>query len=326
MSSIGLVLGGGGVTGSAFEMATLMAIELATGWSPNRAATVIGTSAGAYVAALVRNEALRVDHLVQSEEDHADVAQRISGYLYENRRPGMSVRSWIRNGLVPGLRRPGLRLLLGSPAPWTASGLATMVRDHVGAAADSWPARPTVVVAYDITARRRVAFGTVDAPDVGLADAVAASSAIPVLFRPYRIGDHDYVDGGVVSGTHADLVLGSEVPLDLVLVLAPMAAGESREGAWLHERVLDRVGASALTGEIARIRAEWPACEVVVLRPGGQVLEVMRPNPMDPDGAVPTFIRTLAQMKAHLAEPELWSILDRHLVDSRVGWGTRTQG
>jgi predicted acylesterase/phospholipase RssA len=31
VSRVGLVLGGGGITGAAFEMATLMAIELATG-------------------------------------------------------------------------------------------------------------------------------------------------------------------------------------------------------------------------------------------------------------------------------------------------------
>ena len=31
------MLGGGGITGASFEMATLMALELATGWSPDDA-------------------------------------------------------------------------------------------------------------------------------------------------------------------------------------------------------------------------------------------------------------------------------------------------
>jgi hypothetical protein len=43
------------------------------------------------------------------------------------------------------------------------------------------------------------------------------------------------------------------------------------------------------------------------------VLEVMRPNPMDPVGAVPTFVRTLASLRNKLAKPDVWSLLDRHL-------------
>jgi hypothetical protein len=39
------------------------------------------------------------------------------------------------------------------------------------------------------------------------------------------------VDGDVISGTYLDLVLGSEEPLDLVIVLAPIAAETPRRGA-----------------------------------------------------------------------------------------------
>ncbi len=52
--------------------------------------------------------------------------------------------------------------------------------------------------------------------------------------QPYEIDGRYYVDGGVVSGTHADLLLGNAEPLDLVLVLAPMAAEEAqRRGSFL---------------------------------------------------------------------------------------------
>ncbi len=43
------------------------------------------------------------------------------------------------------------------------------------------------------------------------------------------------------------------------------------------------------------------------------VLDVMRPNPMDPRGAVPSFIRTLASLRNKLARPDIWEILDGHL-------------
>jgi predicted acylesterase/phospholipase RssA len=148
---------------------------------------------------------------------------------------------------------------------------------------------------------------------VALKDAVAASSAVPVIFNPYEIDGRHYVDGGVVSGTHADLVLGNRDPLDLVLVRAPMAADEPRDGAHFYESVFDRVGRTALYDELQIIEAAWPDTDVLVLRPSPMVLEAMRPNPMEPAGAVPTFVRTLASLRNKLAKPDVWNVLDRHL-------------
>lgn len=311
------MLGGGGVTGGAYEMATLMAIELATGWNPNHAEVVVGTSGGAYVAALLRNDSLTLDSLVRSGEDRSDVADRLRRHIFV-KDPGADVGRWVRHGLLPGLRRPGLTLLLGSPARYDAGGLADWVDDSIGHNAPPWPDQPTVITAFDVATRDRVAFGTVDAPDVHIADAVAASSAIPIVFRPYVIDERAYVDGGVASGTHADLVLGSRSALDLVIVIAPMAALEDREGAWFYERVFDRVGRRSLDEELAIVEAKWPDTDVLVLRPAPQVLEAMRPNPMDTDAAVPTFIRTLASMKRKLATTEVWGLLERHLVHQGI--------
>lgn len=312
MSSVGLVLGGGGVTGAAYEMAVLMALELATGWDANAASVVVGTSGGAYVASLLRTDHLDLDSLVHHDEDRDAVAERIGRHLF-NGRPSIKVGTWLRHGLIPGLRRPGLTMLLGSPAPWDASGLAEWVRSQCNHHADTWPSKPTIITAFDVAARRRVAFGTEEAPDVSLANAVAASSAIPLIFRPWEIDGNLYVDGGVVSGTHADLVLGNSHPLDLIIIIAPMAADEERRGARFYERAFDRVGRSALDGELALIHEAWPDVDVLTLRPSPQVLEAMRPNPMDPKAAVPTFIRALIAMRRRLAEPAIWPLLNRHL-------------
>ena len=148
---------------------------------------------------------------------------------------------------------------------------------------------------------------------MALKDAVAASSAVPVIFNPYEIDGHYYVDGGIVSGTHADLLLGNSDPLDLVLVLAPMAAEELREGARFYEGVFDRVGRTALYDELRAIESAWPDTDTVVLQPSPMVMAAMRPNPMEPAAAVPTFVRTLASMRNKLAKPEVWTVLDRHL-------------
>ncbi|HSL26708.1 MAG TPA: patatin-like phospholipase family protein [Acidimicrobiia bacterium] len=316
MNAVGLVLGGGGITGAAYEMAALMALELATGWDPNNAEVIVGTSSGSFVAALVRNDRLDLDSLVLPTDDRDQVAQRIRERIF-NRKPGVRVGTWLRHGILPGVRKPGLTLLLGSPAPYDTSGLAGWVREELGEAAEGWPGAPTVIVAYDVAGRRRTAFGTVDAPEVGLADAVAASTAIPIVFRPRVIAGRAYVDGGVVSGTHADLVLGSPRPLDLVLVIAPMAAEEDRNGAWAHERLFDRVGCRSLDEELRLIKETWPLCDILVLRPTSHVLAAMRPNPMEPDLAVAAFIRTLIAMKRTLAEKENWQVLSRHLGSRR---------
>jgi NTE family protein len=313
VSRVGLVLGGGGITGAAYEMAALMAIELATGWDANDSEVVVGTSSGAFVAALVRNGALGLDSLVLPDDERADVTERIRSHVF-SKGPRANVGTWVRHGIVPGVRRPGLTLFLGSPAPYHAGGLADWVEKHVGETAGrSWPSRPTAIVAHDLRAGSRVAFGTESAPDVGLAHAVAASSAIPLLFRPYQIGDQVYVDGGISSGTHADLVLGSPEPLDLVIIMAPLAAETQRKRARFHEKMFDRVGARSLREEIDLIEAAWPDCDVVVFSPPPSVQNACRPNPMDPSRSVPTFMRTLISMKRTLSDPEVWDLIEGHL-------------
>ncbi|MPZ51606.1 MAG: hypothetical protein GEU79_02555 [Acidimicrobiia bacterium] len=312
MSRIGLVLGGGGVSGASYEMATLMAIRLATGWEPNDAEVIVGTSGGAYVGAMVRAGRLHLDSVVRDGEDRDAVADRIRGYLYSNR-GAVELRRWIRHGLIGGLRQPGLRMFLGAPARYGSEGLEDWVTDTIGDQGSEWPNRPLVAVAYDIVAGERVAFGTVAAPDVTVPEAVAASSAVPLVFSPAEIDGRLYCDGGVVSGTHADLVLGAEEALDLVIILAPMAVDEEREGAWFHERLFDRVGRQSLEAELDQIMAAWPSTDTLVLRPRPRVLKAMRPNPMDADTVVPTFIHTLASMKDRLAAQEVWSTLERHL-------------
>lgn len=313
MSRVGLVLGGGGITGAAYEMAALMALRIATGWEPDDSDVVVGTSGGSFVTALVRNHALELDSLVLPADDRATVADRIRGHVF-NRDPGVRVVKWVRHGLVPGIRKPGVTLFLASPAPYHASGLANWVTEQIGdEAAASWPTKPTAVVAYDVMAKKRVVFGTEAAPDVGIADAVAASSAIPVVFRPYPLGERLYVDGGVASGTHADLVLGAKRPLDLVVVVAPMAAEVQRKRARFHEKMFDRVGQRSLGAEMRSIRDAWPSCDIVVFSPPPSVQNAMRPNPMDPSRSVATFTRTLLAMKRTLAEPETWEVLDHHL-------------
>lgn len=313
MSKVGLVLGGGGITGAAYELAALMAIHMATSWDPNSSEVVVGTSAGSFVTGIVRSGRLSVESLARPHESREDVAERIRSAVFQRRRPG-GLRRWVRHGLVPGLRKPGVSLILGSPAPFDPVGIGDWLAEEVGDFADGWPDDPTVIVAYELETKRRVAFGTVEAPDVELRDAVAASSAVPVIFSPFELDGKHYADGGIVSGTHADLLLASKEPLDFVLVIAPMAAPEIRDGARFYEGIFDRVGKPALDEELAMIRAAWPDVEILTITPATDVQALLRPNPMSATAAVPAFIKTLASLRNKLAKPEVWDLLQRHLL------------
>ena len=317
MSTVGLVLGGGGITGAAFHFGALIAIEMATGWNPNSADVVVGTSSGAFVGALARANAVHLETFTGTGESSEEIHEWLNNYLYRRGAPRGAMR-WLRRGLLPALRNPSLHVALASPGLYRTDGLVEWVRDAAGDMADGWPDAPTAIVAYDVEDRVRIPFGTEAAPEASLAEAVAASSAVPFVYEPVRIGDRWYADGGIASGTNADLVLARDEPLDLVMIIAPLAATAPRRGGRFYEDVFDRAGRSALATELSMIRAAWPSTEILVLRPEEEVLELSRPNPMSVAAAIPTFLETLRSMKHELAHPSVWSVLERHLKVDRL--------
>ena len=88
--------------------------------------------------------------------------------------------------------------------------------------------KATWIMAAEVGSGERVAFGKAGAPRASLTSAVSASYAVPGWYTPIQIGDRTYLDGGVVSPTSADLLIGSDVTE--AIVLAPMAAREPAGG------------------------------------------------------------------------------------------------
>jgi len=200
---IGLVLGAGGTAGEAFHRGVVRAMD-ELGLDARVADVIVGTSAGALVAASLR----------RSAPDRPPSAAP---------RPGRPARS--QRGLLLDLaRRPrqGLNALLLRPEFTTGRldiGLiAERLRRMHGTA---WPAPELWIVAVRRRDGRRVVFGSPGAPTADLGSAVAASCAIPAYFTPIRIDGVDYLDGGVHSPTNADLLAGRD--LDLVVVSSPMS-------------------------------------------------------------------------------------------------------
>ncbi len=76
--------------------------------------------------------------------------------------------------------------------------------------------RTLLVTACDVDGQGRAVFGRGYEEEVPISQAIAASSCVPVLFRPYRIGNRYYVDGEVVRTLSIDLALSAGA--DVVVV------------------------------------------------------------------------------------------------------------
>jgi NTE family protein len=285
MSRIGLVVGAGGSVGHAYHAGVLAAIAEATGWSPNSAELIVGTSAGSIVAALLR-----------AGLSAADLANTSLRRPLSNAGAALMARTGTRTRLAtPGpqhadlgrgpasaslLLRPwGVRLgtlaaaLLPSGTVSTEA-VAAGVRAIYGTA---WPDRPTWICSVRLDDGRLVVFGRKGSPPAAMAEAVAASCAIPAYFQPVVIGGRRYVDGGSHSVTNADLLAGAG--LDLVIVSCPM--GATRDAVTMGIDLPLRASVRArLSQEVDKVRRA--GTPVLTLQPTREVRGAMGNNPMDP--------------------------------------------
>ena len=96
--------------------------------------------------------------------------------------------------------------------------LAKYVRDHTGARSIEQMRTPLGIVATDLDSGQPILFQRGD-PGV----AVRASSAVPAVFQPVRIGTHEYVDGGLVSPVPVRFArqMGAELVIAVDISAAP---------------------------------------------------------------------------------------------------------
>jgi NTE family protein len=303
MSRIGLVLGAGGIAGHAFHAAVLEALAAEARWNPDSAEVVVGTSAGSGVAALLRGGMSAADIARRSAgEPLSPAGARLSRQpvgmraVAELVTPGglgpSSPERFLRAAMRPWDARPGTLAAAALPEGRVSTEriVAGLRRIH---RAGEWPERALWICAVRLHDGRRVVFGrdpgTTDHADV--ADAVAASCAIPGFFTPPRIGGVRYVDGGAWSPSNADVVAG--IGLDLVLVVSPMSAQRTIPAMSLDGAVRAACRLQ-LTQEVLRIRRR--GTPVVVIEPGTEELEVMGSSTqaMDPQRA-PRIVRTVRE-------------------------------
>ena len=109
------------------------------------------------------------------------------------------------------------------------------VRQRIGDL--EWPDRDLVVTAVDVATGELAAFGPRGPfPDVTLEDAVNASCAVPCVYPPIPIGSRTLIDGGVRSGSNADLVSGCDPVVALTPVdraVGPLRSASQQLATWV---------------------------------------------------------------------------------------------
>lgn len=233
MSGFGLVLGAGGGPGSAFHAGVLAALEEVLGIDARDASVIVGTSAGATDAALLRAGAAPRDLFARmvgrpyspaGEELFAAMPRWVEPLeegpgswrpASPTRLYALARRPW---DVVPGALGTVLAAVLPLGRRSTRLIEEPLTQLHAG----GWSSRPLWICAVRLDDGRRVVFGRDPDAHTAVGRAVAASCAVPTYFAPVAVGGQRYVDGGMHSPSNADVLTG--LGLDLVIISSPQTA------------------------------------------------------------------------------------------------------
>lgn len=274
--STALVLGAGGTVGLAYHAGALRALAEATGFEPDSADLVVGTSAGSVIAAYLRSGWTTEDlwNLVLTESDlppgpatAPEGADLPDLFVAAFRGPVDLVRRSLGSAYV--MTRSVMRIPLPvMPARLQRlfpGGLFEMVegrRRFEEELPAEWPSRPTWLCAVDIVSGRRMVLGRRRPPSLTLPQAVMASCAIPGAYPPVRYGRRVLIDGGAHSTTNLDLAVHAGAKL--VIGLVPMGY-DPADPPDCAGRLLRRIPNGSLEAEVAR--ADRAGTKVFVIAP-----------------------------------------------------------
>jgi NTE family protein len=291
---VGLVLGAGGVLGGAWLTGGLHALASETGWDAGDADYLVGTSAGAMIGSLcaggvapwfmvAHSAGETFDGVVDARGRPAADANPSGGAVFRLERalPPIGPGSWrlaARTLTRPRAHTPGAIMTGMLPRGVISTApLKEIVRRVVP---EGWVAHPNLwLVACDYATGERVVFGRADAPSADLADAVAASCAIPGFYHPVMIAGRRYVDGGIHSPSNLDLLAGEG--LDLVICMNPTSSLDSvpvRHPLHRFQALMRSGSGRRLGSEAKKLRAD--GTEVVLIQPLAEDLAAMGGNLM----------------------------------------------
>ncbi|MGI8710580.1 MAG: patatin-like phospholipase family protein, partial [Acidimicrobiales bacterium] len=239
-SRTALVLGGGGFTGGVYEIGALRALDLlAVNRTVNEFDVYIGTSAGSFIGSMVANG-------VTPEEMMRVVNQQVPTPFKDLGRGSLmrpNYSEYARSAALLPLRMLGLaRTVVGQGgrvalmdlgvqlAEALPSGLydSRAIQEYLETVLDD-PDRTDdfrllqnelYLPATDLDTCERIVLGGEGFDDVPIARSVAASTALPMVYKPVEIKGRQLVDGGIRSTTNVDIAV--ERGAKFVIVVNPL--------------------------------------------------------------------------------------------------------
>ncbi|WP_423223488.1 patatin-like phospholipase family protein [Candidatus Amarolinea aalborgensis] len=299
---IALVLAGGGLTGAVYEIGALRAInDLLQDRTVNDFDIIVGTSAGAIVGSLLANGMSPTAAMDALAGRHVEVRALWAGDLF---RPNYGeVLGRLRR--FPGTVQNALRHYSRNVHDmnlwdfiWTLievlpSGLydGTALEGYMASAlnrpglSNDFRAlnRELYIIATDLDTGHRAVFGNDQNSHVPISLAVAASSAVPLLYKPVRIGQRDYIDGGMRGNASIDLAIEHGAKLIVCInPLVPLNNQRKRgvpmlgpDGTFISDKGMQAIGSqvirimmrSGLNYHIKTLRRRHPDVDIILIEP-----------------------------------------------------------
>ena len=206
-----LVLGGGGVAGISW-MTGLLAGLADAGQDVTGADVVIGTSAGANVAAQI-GSGLSLDELFARQVDPALQSRELTAVV-DWEKFFADVELYTAGASTQAEQMIGLGRFALDADTLTEPERIAVIESRLPSR--DWPVTPTKLTAVDCVSGELAIFDA--ASGVSLVEAVAASSAVPGIWPPVTIEGRRYMGGGVRSPDNADLAEGSA----RIVVISPL--------------------------------------------------------------------------------------------------------
>ena len=194
--------------------------------------------------------------------------------------------------------------------------------------------RQLYVIATELDTGDRVVFGDETHDHVPISKAVQASTAIPLFYRPVRIGRRDYVDGAMRKTLHIDIAIAKGAKLIVCInPVVPLRNDIEREAVPLFEgkgRYLREKGFGYIAWQMLRVllhsRIElgferykrlYPDVDIILIEPRLDDYRMFFHNIMDYEARVPIAKHGNDTVMAHLAEHfnEYAPIFARHGIE-----------
>ncbi len=303
-SKTALVLGGGGFTGAVYEIGALRAFDLlAVNRTVNDFDVYVGTSAGSFVGSAVANGVTPEEMMrVLNKNLPSPLRDMDLGMLLRPNYRGFASAGIKLPLRLVGVARDLARTLVETSVMDVASGLASGLPKglYTGDGIEEYVAEMLAdpdrtddfrmlqaelyLTATEIDTTERIVLGDGEWADVPISRAVAASTALPLVYEPVEIKGREMMDGGIRSTTNIDIAVDKGAKFIVVVnPIVPFVNDFSKRVPTLFGSRVRRVsdmGFVAIANQAARMIAhdrlhraveEWavkyPGVDIVLIEP-----------------------------------------------------------